>query len=437
MVLGLVALASCGKSAGRAHDHEGHDHGVEAVAHDHAREGHDHEAEVAAHGTGASDEIVVSPEKAEAAGIVVETVRPAAFREVIATSGQVLPVQGSERTLVANVAGVVSFPRPLVEGMAVQAQAPLLTLSSAHLQDGDPAERARIAYETAKTEYERAQRLVDDRIVSQKDFNTIRERYENARLAYEALLPSGNGQGDSTQGKGQSAAGTEDLRKEELDKYATDADVSQAVAEAKQELAQAAQGARLSGKLSGPVSQLVDKTLSTKVPGRSVLERFMTSKADQHRSWNRPNKRFMPRFYLPRRERMPAMGKLVVGIDVSGSVSDEEIARYLGAVNEIIEVCPPEEIYVVYATTHVEHVDHYMRDDYPIKAKPFGSRGGTDLRCIMRWMEKEDVNADLCVVFTDGCTPYPSRLPCETIWAITYRGVTSVPIGEYLEVTNE
>ena len=195
MVLGLVALASCGKSAGRAHDHEGHDHGTEAVVHDHAREGHDHEAEVAAHGAGASDEIVVSPEKAEAAGIVVETVRPAAFREVIATSGQVLPVQGSERTLVANVAGVVSFPRPLVEGMAVQAQAPLLTLSSAHLQDGDPAERARIAYETAKTEYERAQRLVDDRIVSQKDFNTIRERYENARLAYEALLPSGNGQG--------------------------------------------------------------------------------------------------------------------------------------------------------------------------------------------------------------------------------------------------
>ena len=195
MVLGLVALASCGKSVGRTHDHEGHDHGVEAVAHDHAREGHDHEAEVAAHGAGASDEIVVSPEKAEAAGIVVEAVRPAAFREVIATSGQVLPVQGSERTLVANVAGVVSFPRPLVEGMAVQAQAPLLTLSSAHLQDGDPAERARIAYETAKTEYERAQRLVDDRIVSQKDFNTIRERYENARLAYEALLPSGNGQG--------------------------------------------------------------------------------------------------------------------------------------------------------------------------------------------------------------------------------------------------
>lgn len=270
---------------------------------------------------------------------------------------------------------------------------------------------------------------------------TAEEIYEELKQkppqAQSGSGSSGNGQGDSTQGKGQSAAGTEDLRKEELDKYATDADVSQAIAEAKQELAQAAQGARLSGKLSGPVSQLVDKTLSTKVPWRSVLERFMTSKADQRRSWTRPNKRYMPKHYLPRRERLPAMGKLVVGIDVSGSVTEDEIAQCLGAVNEIVEVCPPEEIYVVYATTCVEHVDHYMRDDYPIKPEPYGSRGGTDLRCIMKWIEKEVVDADLCVVFTDGCTRFPESLPCETVWAITYRGVTSVPIGEYLEVSNE
>lgn len=270
---------------------------------------------------------------------------------------------------------------------------------------------------------------------------TAEEIYEELKQkppqAQSGSGSSGNGSGESTQGKGTAAAGTEDLTQEELDKYATSSDVSEAIAQAKQELAQAAQGARLSGKLSGTVSQLVDKTLSTKVPWRSVLERHMTSKADQHRSWSRPNKRYMPRYYLPRRERLPAMGKLVIGIDVSGSVSDDEIAQYLGAVNEIIEVCPPEEIYVVYATTRVEHVDRYGREGYPIKAKPFGSRGGTDLRCIMRWMEKEDVDADLAVVFTDGCTPYPSRLPCETIWAITYRGVTSVPIGEYLEVTNE
>ena len=36
---------------------------------------------------------------------------------------------------------------------------------------------------------------MESQIVSQKDFNVIRENYENARLAYEALSPSSNGKG--------------------------------------------------------------------------------------------------------------------------------------------------------------------------------------------------------------------------------------------------
>ena len=71
----------------------------------------------------------------------------------------------------------------------------LLTVSSQHIQEGDPVKRARIAYETAKSEYERAAKLVDKQIVSQKDFNQLKENYENARIAYEALSPSKDGKG--------------------------------------------------------------------------------------------------------------------------------------------------------------------------------------------------------------------------------------------------
>ena len=53
-----------------------------------------------------------------------------------------------------------------------------------------PSNRARIAYETAKDEYERASKLVDSQIVSRKDFNVLKEAYENARVAYEALSPA-------------------------------------------------------------------------------------------------------------------------------------------------------------------------------------------------------------------------------------------------------
>lgn len=160
---------------------------------------HNHEAEDAAHEAeshgGHSDEIILTPEKAKAAGVMVETVTPGTFREVIPTSGQVLAAQGDENTLVAATAGVVSFSRTVTEGMSVGRDVELLSVSAENLQDGDPVKRARIAYERAKGEYERAEKLIGERIVSEKEFNVLKENYENARIAYEALSPSKAGKG--------------------------------------------------------------------------------------------------------------------------------------------------------------------------------------------------------------------------------------------------
>lgn len=160
---------------------------------------HNHEAEEAAHEAeshgGHSDEIILTPEKAKAAGVMVETVTPGTFREVIPTSGQVLAAQGDENTLVAATAGVVSFSRTVTEGMSVGRDVELMSVSAENLQDGDPVKRARIAYERAKGEYERAEKLIGERIVSEKEFNVLKENYENARIAYEALSPSKAGKG--------------------------------------------------------------------------------------------------------------------------------------------------------------------------------------------------------------------------------------------------
>lgn len=62
------------------------------------------------------------------------------------------------------MAGIVSFDRPVTEGMQVSKNGTLFTLVSEHLQDGDPVKRARIAYETAKEELERAEKLVGQKI---------------------------------------------------------------------------------------------------------------------------------------------------------------------------------------------------------------------------------------------------------------------------------
>ena len=183
---------------GHNHDHEGHDHSHDAhnhEAHNHAEEAHNHDAHAHdghdhshGHDHGVNpDEIMLAPEKAKAAGVASEVIQPKTFRQVIKTSGEVQAAQGAESVVVANVAGVVSFQRAVTEGMQVGKGATIMTISASKLQDGDPAERARIAYETAKADYDRASRLVESQIVSQKEFNAIKEKYENARLAYEAL----------------------------------------------------------------------------------------------------------------------------------------------------------------------------------------------------------------------------------------------------------
>lgn len=167
-------------------------------AHEHGEEGHSHEEEMhAGEKAGHSDEIILTPEKAKAAGVEAETVRAGSFRNVIHTSGQILAAQGEEATVVAASSGVVSFFRKVAEGMAVGKGTELLSVSAAHIQDGDPVQKAKVAYEKAKEEYERAQKLVSSQIVSQKDFAALREAYENARLTYEALKPSMSGKGVS------------------------------------------------------------------------------------------------------------------------------------------------------------------------------------------------------------------------------------------------
>ena len=207
-ILGLFVLGSCNNST-VTHTHDEHDHAAEGHNHeaegpDHSHEGecsgeHNHEAadEYNEAAEAHSDEIILPKAKAEAAGVKVSVIEPAPFQQVIKTSGQVLAAQGDESVAVATVAGVVSFRGKVTEGMSVGSGTPLVTISSKNIADGDPVQRARIAYEVSKKEYERMKELVKNKIVSDKDFAQAEQSYENARLSYEALSKNHSAIGQS------------------------------------------------------------------------------------------------------------------------------------------------------------------------------------------------------------------------------------------------
>lgn len=188
-----MALWSCnaGRNGGQDHEHS-HDHDIHTEE-EHGGTGHSEEEHAAE--AGHSDEIIISPEKAAAAGIATETVIPGPFSGVIRTGGQILPAINDEKTLVATTDGIISFSGNYLEGTSVSKSHPVFSILSGNIQDGNRVGKAKVAYETAKAEYERASRLVDDKIVSQKEFARIREAYENSRIAYEALKPNADGTG--------------------------------------------------------------------------------------------------------------------------------------------------------------------------------------------------------------------------------------------------
>ena len=159
-------LAGCqAKSVHTEHDHEHHheeetEHAHEEHNHEHDHEhgedehNHEHEEAGESHAAG---EIVFKKANAEAIGLQTEEMTPAAFSEVLKTSGQIQAAQGSESVVVATVPGVVTLGTTrLMDGTAVQKGQTILSLASRTLSDGDVAlrEQARLAYENAKVAYE-------------------------------------------------------------------------------------------------------------------------------------------------------------------------------------------------------------------------------------------------------------------------------------------
>ena len=157
---------------------------AEGESYNHSEDdGHDHSKGESNH----TDEISFTKAQAEAVGLIVETVSPGAFQQVIKTSGQIQASQGDEATIVSTSNGIVSFSnRSITEGTAVRSGETIVTVSAKNLLEGDPATKVKIVYETAQKEFSRAEKLIKDNIISAKEYEQIRLRYETAKTAYEA-----------------------------------------------------------------------------------------------------------------------------------------------------------------------------------------------------------------------------------------------------------
>lgn len=116
---------------------------------------------------------------------------PQSFNEIIKTTGEILSAPGDEMVVTANANGIITFVgNRAVVGTSVRADETLFAISGKNLTDGNTETlftQAKVVYEKAKADYNRAQELTKDNIVSQKDFLEIKVRFEIEQANYNNI----------------------------------------------------------------------------------------------------------------------------------------------------------------------------------------------------------------------------------------------------------
>ena len=204
----------------------------------------------------------------------------------------------------------------------------------------------------------------------------------------------------------------------------SEAEKNEIEAQTKIDVAEAAQIAKAKGKLPGALAEFVADILNPKTPWHEILERYMTDMAKGDYSWSRPNRRFMSqRMYMPSTGRVPKLGEVVIQVDISGSVSKQEIAYYNGHLKRIIEQTHPEKVHVIYTDTEVQHHDEFDNpEDVQIN---FYSGGGTHMPAGYEYIDEKGIDPQVFITLTDGYTAFPDSVPCPSIWCISSENITA------------
>ena len=130
------------------------------------------------------------------------------------------------------------------------------------------------------------------------------------------------------------------------------------------------------------------------------------------------------------------LGRIVVGIDTSGSIGMRELAEFY---SELVAICTdvtPECVDLLYWDTKIASHEVYSQDmlgSLVNTTKPKGG-GGTDPDCIPAYIKKERMDPVCVVILTDGyigrCEEILWQGLAPTLWVVTQNKGWKPPYGQ-------
>lgn len=165
------------------------------------------------------------------------------------------------------------------------------------------------------------------------------------------------------------------------------------------------QGGMLAGRFGAKIPRIIKDMMEPDIDWREVLQDFWTAnvRGKDEMTWRRFNKsRVADGYYLPSTV-TETIGEVILAIDTSGSIDNEDIAKVASRVQELCDTLPPERIRVLWWDTevHGEQVFEGNYNNLSSMFKPMGG-GGTRVSCVNKYIIDNNLNADCMIVFTDG-----------------------------------
>jgi predicted metal-dependent peptidase len=193
---------------------------------------------------------------------------------------------------------------------------------------------------------------------------------------------------------------------------------------------QSKMGGDKSGSIPSDIQRELDKLLNPKLDWRTILQNYVSAFAKEDYSYKKPNRRYMPDFYLPSLY-SEAVGEIAIAVDTSGSVTDKEFQAFLSEINAIKNDLNPALTTVIDFDTSIKNV-HKLTADQSIDSVKFSGYGGTQLDCVFNYYKK-DVPVVL-IVFSDlYCPPIQTAPEYPVIWVVVNNPSATTHFGQKID----
>jgi len=188
------------------------------------------------------------------------------------------------------------------------------------------------------------------------------------------------------------------------------------------------------GNLPSGVKRIIQEITEPKMDWRELLRQQLESTQKSDYTWQRPSRRaWHMDAVLPGTDH-EEMIDIVVAMDMSGSVSDQQAKDFLSEVKGITEDFNNYRIHIFSFDTEVYNPQDFTSEnlDDVVEYAPEGG-GGTDFECMFTYMKEQEISPKRLVVFTDGY-PFGSWGDpnyCDTVWIIHGNDHPTPPFGTW------